>query len=517
MSNRDKHLSEKGLKYACTDLGNAERFTTQHGDKLRYIAEEGRWVAWDGSRWKHSDKRVHTMATDTIKRIYDEARDCDNETGRAELRKWAGRSESKSSVMAMKDMAAKELTTSITEFDSDPKVINCLNGVVNLETGELEKHDKQLVMKRASVDYRPDAKCPTWQAFLDGVFQQDAELIGYFQKLMGYSLTGLTQEQKVFLAYGLGANGKTTLFETMHTILGDYATTTEFTTFLNSASKNASARSLEEIGKLRGARLAVASETSNTARWSESVVKKASGGDTLRGARMYGSSYEFDPTHKLFFQCNHKPGAKDASHGFWRRMVVIPFKARFEGAAIDPDMRRKLLQERDGIFAWCVAGAMAYFRDGLGELPEACRKETDRYRDDNDVLSRFVDERLQRDAGTLVPIGVKDAHNAYQVWCIQNNEQPGFLKHFSDAMAERGIESVRKSQGMVFPGWTFKDGRPSAASTSLRSANDNPTPAEPEHPSLRQPYDDWYAQPSKVQPKQVHPVSGAAAIKHLLD
>jgi len=115
------------------------------------------------------------------------------------------------------------------------------------------------------------------------------------------------------------------------------------------------------VGLLQSVRVAVASATESTKRWNGALLKQLTGGDRLRGAALCGKSYELQPTHTLWFQANHLPGVSDASHGFWRRMIVMPFKAKFQGSQIDTNVRERLLDERDGILTWLIQGARMYY------------------------------------------------------------------------------------------------------------------------------------------------------------
>jgi len=444
----EQHLKEKGLSIACTDLGNSRRFIAQHGHELRYLWEERKWVEWDGSRWRsNGNGNPYKRAEKTVKHIYDEAKDCKHTQGQRELTSWALKSQFKARIDPMLALAAQSLSVSVTDFDNDPDVINCINGIIDLKTGTLTKHSPdQLVMKRAEAEYDERATCPRWQAFLRQVFQGDEELVAYMQRAFGYSITGHTNEHCLFIAYGLGSNGKTTLFETVLAILGDYGRVTEFSTFLNTDKSDA--RKQEAVGRLRGTRLAIASETESTKSWKEAIVKKLTGGDTLTGAKLFGSSYEFQPTHTLWFQANHLPGVKDASHGFWRRVRVIPFRAKFEGAEIDTGLRARLLEERDGIFAWLVQGAQQYYASGLGKMPKACEEATAEYRTSNDVLGRFIADRLEPMLGAT--IGVQATYDQYLSWCFDEKEATIPLNFFSKGMEERGISKKHTNKGNVF-------------------------------------------------------------------
>ncbi len=484
MGNHNKeHLDEKGLQFACTDLGNADRFVAMHRHDLKHLMEEHRWVSWNGTKWTSEDAKIYERARQTVLSIYDEAKACERQGGRQELGSWANRSQSKQRIEAMLPIAAEALGVRAKDFDSDYTKINCSNGVVDLKSGELISHScTQLSMKCANANYSPSSKCPTWLSFLNQIFLDDEKLIAYVQRAFGYSITGKTDEHCLFIAYGLGSNGKTTLFETVLNILDDYGRTTEFSTFLNTDKSDA--RNRESVGSLKGIRFAVASETDSTKKWNEALVKKLTGGDTLTGAKLFGHSFEFNPTHKLWFQANHLPGVKDASHGFWRRPIVIPFRAKFEGAKIDTRLRDKLLSERDGIFAWLVAGARQYLQHGLGDQPSACVEAKDQYRQDNDILSRFVSEKLERRNGSTV--GVQEVYRRYETWCGTCSETPQPLKFFTSAMEERGIGKKRTSSGMIFTDYSLSGER-------LPFDNDNEEESEtiPLNEPARPSYDQW--------------------------
>jgi putative DNA primase/helicase len=458
-SEEQRILREKGLTYNTTDTGNSQRFVDRNKGMVLYLTEESRWIGWDGTRWASIGKTINELAKDTVKSIYDEARDCNNRQGQVELSNWAKRSQQRHLIESMLDLSKGALEAHVSDFDNDFEKLNCENGIVWLPYGSLEHHHPgQLVTKKANVNFEPSAKCPTWNKFLRDIFLGDEELIAFFKRAIGYTATGHTKEDCLFIAYGLGANGKTTLFETLLEILGDYGRSTEFNSFLSTDKTDV--RNREAIGMLKGIRFAIASETDSNRKWNEALIKKLTGGDTLIGAKLHGSSYEFKPTHKLWFQANHLPNAKDASHGFWRRPIVIPFNAKFEGRAIDPNLKQKLLAEREGIFAWIVQGAIEYFRYGLGQRPRACLEATAQYREANDILSKFIREKLEPAYGAT--IGVDPTYRLYEEWCASEREEPVPLKFFTRYMEERGVTTRRTRGCRVFYGYT-KNEKPSVS------------------------------------------------------
>lgn len=448
-----QHLLERGLTYECSDVGNKDRFNDQHGASLKFLREEGRWICWAGDRWSDKNARPYERAEETVKLIHNEARDCKVRGGSRELSKWAQGSQSRSKLEAMLKLASEGLAASVNDFDGIGDEINCLNGIVDLKKGSLTAHSpEQLVMKRADVSYDPAAMAPTWTKFLYDVFSGDDELVDWLQRALGYSLTASVDEQIFFVLYGRGENGKGKLCETMLRIMGDYALPTQFDTFL--ATDKSNVRALAAVGDLKGVRFALASETESSKKWSEAMMKRLTGGDTLIGAKLYGSHFTFEPTHKLWFQANHLPSFKDATHGFKRRVRVIPFEREFSGGDRDKDMGKKLLAEREGIFAWLVEGARRYYAEGLQDTPAACVRATDDYIHDNDVLSRFIAECMVKVPGHRV--GVSDVYGRYCDWCRDEGQEPASMNYFPANMQERGVQKRRTSSGQMFDGYTLR-------------------------------------------------------------
>ncbi|MBO9423191.1 hypothetical protein J7444_00580 [Labrenzia sp. R4_1] len=464
-SQADVLLGQLDMRFECSEVGNMERFVAKHKDVLRYIPERKVWATWDGSRWRISEfAEIYKMAFDTARTIYDEAKECGHDEGRRKLTNWAYHSQSAKRINTMIQMAAKNptMTISISAFDTDPNQLNCLNGIVDLKTGELITHSSsETVMKQVPVKYHRHAKCPTFNRFLHDIFNHDTDLISWVQRAIGYTLTGLTSEQVFFLAYGTGANGKSRLFETVLDILGDYGRTSEFETFL--ASDKTNTRVMEGVAKLQGIRFALASETDSSRRFSEALVKQITGGDTVTGAYLYGGSFEFRPEFKLWLLANHLPKTGDGSHGFWRRVKVVPFARRFSQDQMDQRLREKLVEEAEGILAWCVRGAVNWHRrmaetngrSGLGEC-SAVDEATREYRSEHDRISLFLETSTEPMHNGEVKASV--LYQAYKDWCLRSGElSPLGNAAFAKGLKERNINNKRKREGVVYLGIRLTD------------------------------------------------------------
>ncbi|MDA9171302.1 phage/plasmid primase, P4 family [Alphaproteobacteria bacterium] len=457
-----KSKNDNQNNYDYTDMENMKRFVNQHKDTLKSTGSSRSWFVWDGKRWRYEADDVTAIQRGfmTIESIDKEASITLDGLKRQELLKWSKSSHSKSRILSMISMASKhkDMIVSMADFDKDLHVINCLNGVVDLTNRSIQASSShRLISKLANASYNPRATASVFKRFINQIFGNDIELIRWVQRAIGYSFTGSVVEQKLFIAYGTGANGKSTLFEIIKLILGDYSKTADFETFLS--KQKSGVRELEAVGELKGIRFALASETDSHVRFSEAIIKRLTGGDTLRGTKLMKSAFEFKPEFKLCFLTNHLPYAKDGSFGFWRRIKVVPFNQRFSGSKVDSTLYNQLLKEKDGILKWCIDGAYHWHdqiqksggKTGLGPC-KAIDEATEDYKSENDVLSHFINYTVEVEVGSQVE--ARDLYNAYTIWANDNTSDdhtnPISETFFGKRMVERGLKKTRVSKGYIY-------------------------------------------------------------------
>ena len=177
---------------------------------------------------------------------------------------------------------------------------------------------------------------------------------------------------------------------------------------------------------MKGTRLALASESDGSKRFNETVLKRLTGGDSLRGTKLQQTAFEFKPEFKIWMLANHLPFARDGSHGLWRRIKIVPFARQFTTEEIDTTLPHQLEAEAKGVLRWLVEGVVAWHRrvsktqgkTGLGPCA-AIDTAVDQYRYDNDHASRFIEECLKVEVGA----GEVDARNLYHIfsqWSLEN-------------------------------------------------------------------------------------------------
>jgi putative DNA primase/helicase len=261
---------------------------------------------------------------------------------------------------------------------------------------------------RVSIPYDERARCPEWEAKLLEIFGGDTEMVGYFQRAVGYSLSGDCREECLFVCHGDGANGKGTTMNTVAWVLGDYADDLPFSAF----ELHARSSIPNDIAKLVGKRFVTASE-SGEVRLNEARVKALTGRDPITARFLHREFFTFQPAAKFWLATNMRPVVRDDSEGFWRRIHLIPFAQSFVGRE-DKTLKDRLRDEAQGILAWIVRGCLAWQREGLNP-PSAVLHATDEYRREQQQLGRFMDTRCIVDA--TQSIRAETLFHAYRHWC----------------------------------------------------------------------------------------------------
>jgi putative DNA primase/helicase len=429
-----------------TDLGNSERLVSRHGDDLRFCHKWNSWFAWDGRHWvKAESGEVLRKAKETVRAIYDEAKHAPDDD-RPKIAKHAIRSESEARLKAMISLAESDekVIINTTQLDSDPWLFNVQNGTVDLKMGILREHRREdMITKISPVTFDSNATCDVWEDFLSEIFDGKDELVTFMWKALGYALTGLTTEQCLFLFYGTGSNGKTTLIELIIFILSNYAKRADFSTFLVGDPN----KIRNDVARLVGARFISASEAESGQCLSESLVKQLTAGDTVTARFLHQEHFEFQPEFKLFLGANHKPVIKGTDHAIWRRIRLVPFTVTIPDEKQDKDLFRKLKDEAPGILAWMVQGCIAWQKEGLTP-PETVRSATENYRIDMDTLADFLLDKCVEDRHVDAPF--KDLYKAYNEWCDQNGEKrPLGQRSFGSSLEERGFPPAKRGSNRV--------------------------------------------------------------------
>lgn len=401
-----------------TDSGNAEHFARELGHMVRYDHNKERWLVWQEHHFRPDpDGVVERMAREAMKKIYLAAADIQDLQLQQKIAKHAISSRAAGKLTAMLSLAKSEkpIADAGEDWDKDPWLLGVPNGTIDLKTGQLRagKAEDRVTM-RAGVAFDPEAKCPRFERFLWEIYAGQEELVDFVWRYAGYSMTGITDEQFLTMHHGLGANGKSTLLTVLTKVLGEYGHVMPFSALEDWAST----RVPTEVAALLGKRLVIASEVNEGVKLNEGRIKSLTGCDPISARHLFEKGFTFRPVAKFWLGVNHRPKVSDDSHGFWRRVALMPYLSKFEeGKNAQSNLEAELDAELPGILAWMVRGCLQWQNRRLKPFPEGVKQATEAYREEEDILGQFLTACcvLHKDA----KVQASKLYQAYKLWALK--------------------------------------------------------------------------------------------------
>jgi putative DNA primase/helicase len=391
-----------------TDNANATSFITRYGDRLRYVSTWGCWIVWTGRKWclATGDNQVGSFAREFAHSLWGEAATILEQTDASDdqtkqMLSFVKQSNDSRRIESLIKLSRHDRRVSIQHdlLNADPMLLNLRNGTFDLKSMRFQGHQPEdLITQQAEVNYEEGAECPMWESALNLIFNNDRDLISYVQQILGYSITGDIGEHILPIAYGSGCNGKSTIWNVIISLLGDYAMLANESLLLGAKDGHPTEKAM-----LYQKRFVPIGEPERNSQLRESRVKELTGDAFITARRMKEDFWSFRRTHKFFLATNHLPKIDGSDEGIWRRIKLIPFLVDIRKVATpDPDMVDKLLQhESSGILNWLIKGWQSYRQQGFIE-PAAVSQATAGYRSDSDLLGAFIDENCVLEEGAIV-------------------------------------------------------------------------------------------------------------------
>lgn len=443
-----------------SDAGNAVSFFRCHRGSLLWCDALG-WLVWDGTHWdtnEHAatEKAINfseAMLQDAFKE-YSAAQALDDsgkitvpEAVKAYMNH-ARKTRSRSSIFNFMELSKAWFAIKAAELDAQPFLLNTPSGAINLQTGEVTASKPEQLCTRITATCPSDDGGDVWQNFLDLITEKDTDLQNYLQVAIGSCSIGTILHEGIWVAVGGGRNGKSTFYNAISHVLGDYAGSID-STVLTTEKQNRGA----SLATLRGKRFVTCGELEEGQRLSVQTLKRIAATDDLTIEKKYMDPETIKPSHHINLFSNFLPRVGSTDNGTWRRLNVIPFNAVMpEGNSDIPNYAQVLYEKAGGaILAWIIKGAYKFIVLG-NHLPN-CKKvqeATDDYRNRENWIQLFLSERCVRENGANIRCG--ELYTAYKVYAQESGDYVRRLADFNAAMESAGFHQISKQGNRKY--WT---------------------------------------------------------------
>lgn len=320
------------------------------------------------------------------------------------------------------------------KVDSNKDIIAFNNGVLDLTTFEFrDGKPEDYISFSTQIDYDEDKKYyeysewPQIELFLNQVLP-DPEVRSYFMKHLSTCLMGGNKAQKFHILTGSGSNGKSMLMNLASKALGDYAAVVPIALFTQKRAGSGSAA--PEVIRLKGRRFVTMQEPDEKVALNTGLMKLVSSGEKMYARDLFKSGCEFEVQAKFHLACNDKPEINSTDGGTWRRLMVINFVSKFTDTPkeINQFLIDESIQYLVNSQEWAtpfLSYMIHTLKEGKGfhklQAPPKVMEYTSEYRNDNDGIARFMNEKIQGiDIESESGITKSILSSVFKIWKIQN-------------------------------------------------------------------------------------------------
>ncbi|WP_024860060.1 phage/plasmid primase, P4 family [Ruminococcus flavefaciens] len=340
------------------------------------------------------------------------------------------------------------------ELDNNPFLLNTPTFTYNLKKGlnGMQEHNYNDYITKVTM-VSPDTKGDNlWNDALDVFFCGDKELINYVQRIVGLAAIGNVYLEAMIIAYGSGRNGKSTFWNTIARVLGNYAGNMSADTLTVGCKRNVK----PEMAELKGKRLVIASELEEGMHLNSSMIKQLCSTDAIYAEKKYKAPFSFTPSHTLVLYTNHLPKVSAYDLGTWRRLIVIPFNATIDGSSDIKNYTEYLAKHAGGaILSWIIEGSRKAIAENYNiKPPNVVCEAIAAYREKNDWLSVFLNEKCAIDPSYKQKSG--ELYDAYLDYCVNTKEHKHSTKDFYAALEQAGYHKMRNNKGSFVYGLMIK-------------------------------------------------------------
>lgn len=339
-------------------------------------------------------------------------------------------------------------------LDENPFLLNTPAGTYDLRKGKAgirEHRPEDLITKITSVSPSEKGK-DLWESFLNKVFGGNTKLIEYVQEMCGIALIGKVYVEAFIIAYGDGGNGKSTFFNSISTVIGDYHGSIASDVLTTSIKRDKQA----DLAELRGRRLVIAAETKVGDRLDESTIKRMCSTDKINACKKYKDPFDFTPSHTLVIYTNNLPKVSTIDDGTWRRIIVVPFKHKFNGTEDIKNYAETLVNDAgEFILNWLIEGAKKAIDNKFHiEPPEEVVDAIKGYKEQSDTIATFIREKCSTtDKEAFCPSG--ELYSRYRNYCYMVGETARSTTDFYEMLKKTGFKKIEKNHRSYIKGLTI--------------------------------------------------------------
>ena len=472
-----------------SDMGEAKALLAEYGSELRYT-DATDYLVYDGDYW-HESKQMAVGAVEEFldMQLYDAEREVkktrealikagtdekDIRAGGRQLEKsipsnalseyfayigaisylgFVKKRRDYKYIVSTLHTAKPDILVDVNEIDMDPYLLNTPSATYDLRTGESHPHDPADLITKVTECDPSEEGLSLWTDAVSLFFGGNEELMNYVQEVVGLAAIGRVYIEHVIIAYGDGANGKSTFWNAIFRVLGNYAGKLSSEALTMNCKRNVK----PEMAEMKGKRLIISSEMSEGVRLNTGMVKQVSATDEIFAEKKYKAPFSFLPSHTLVLYTNHLPKIGASDDGIWRRIIVIPFNAKIEGANDVKNYADYLVQKAGGaILSWIMEGAKRIISKNFKtNLPEAVQMAIEAYREENDWMSHFLEECCEVGAGFTVKSG--ELYQEYRAYALRNGEYIRSTTDFYTELTKRGFSRQRTQTGKLIVGLRLKE------------------------------------------------------------
>lgn len=431
------------------ELSLARRLVRDSNGEILYVIDRGVWMQWTGKHWREDREGLHAqrITKGIASKLWEEIANADPKLHEMAA-KFAAKASSRRTIEAAIALAKSEPEIAIewSAFNQRQYLFNCQNGTLDLADNllRLRPHRKSdRLTQIAGVTYDANAAAPNWKQFVSEVTCGDDELAAFHQRSFGLALSSDQSEQRLWVHHGNGGNGKGTFLSIIAKVMGSYAGPVSASVFVSSGRDSDRDN---KTAQLVGKRLAFAQEADDGSRLSESSVKAMTGSDVCTARYLYQNPFEVNPTWHIHLAVNHRPSIKGRDAGIWRRVLLTPWRATFDGEAKRDrgQIEAELFAEGAGILNWMIQGFQRWREEGL-RPPSAVQAETNNYRNASDSIAAWMAEECF--TGESAATGSTDLFVSYKEWCYRAGFEELTQTSFGRALEEMGYEKDRPTAG----------------------------------------------------------------------